>query len=495
MLLTQKRMLRRIVNKNIYRTFSTNTFKTNTIKLHDQTETVVEGGHQLFPILKYGFKNIKQIGVIGWGSQAPAQAQNLRSSLANTDINVCVGLRENSNSFKDAEKHHFSKDNGTLGEMYQVVSESDLVLYLISDYGQVKTYQDVFKHMKPGSTLGLSHGFLLGYFDQHKDNLDFPEDINVVMVAPKGMGPTVRDTYLEKGGINSSVAVHQDINGLATDHALSWAIGIGSPYIFNTDLRSEYISDIFGERGILLGGIYGISEFLFRKYCDSGINKKKSYQCSAYNITGTINNYISKNGLLKVYTDMNTEHRMMFEKYYNDTYPLAKEILQEIYDEVKSGNEIRSVIMAGERLEKYPMGNIDTTDIWNTERNSRNYLIDENVSAITSPIYIATMMAQIDILIENGHNYSEIANESIIEAIDSLNPYLYQKGISHMIDNCSTTARLGARKWGPRFDYLYSQNLLNKKKNDTSNYIENFKNHPIHGVLESCNQYRPKHLA
>jgi ketol-acid reductoisomerase len=114
---------------------------------------------------------------------------------------------------------------------------------------------------------------------------------------------------------------------------------------------------------------------------------------------------------------------------------------------------------------------------------------------ITSPIYIATMMAQIDILIENGHNYSEIANESIIEAIDSLNPYLYQKGISHMIDNCSTTARLGARKWGPRFDYLYSQNLLNKKKNDTSNYIENFKNHPIHGVLESCNQYRPKHLA
>jgi len=475
------------------RQFSTNVFTTKTLDLYNREESVIKNNIKNKSKIEEGFKGVNTIGIIGWGSQAPAQALNLRDSLKDTYINVNVGLRETSKSFTDVENTGFSlsSESNKLGEMYDIISQSDMVLYLISDYAQIDTYTELFKHMKPGSTLGLSHGFLLGHFD--KNNIKFPDNINVVMVAPKGMGPSVRELYLKGTGINSSIAVHQDYNGLATDHAISWALGIGSPYVFETGMRYEYVSDIYGERGILLGAIYGMSEYLFRHFNNSGLSKKKSYETSAYNITGTINRYIRANGIKNLYTDMCLENKKLFSSAYTNTYYVAKELLQEIYDEVKSGNEINSVLLAGKRFKTYPIGKIDGTEMWQIEKQYRNELKDQAIEPTVAGIYIATMMAQIDILMENGHNYSEIVNESIIEATDSLNPYLYDKGISHMIDNCSVTARLGARKWGPRFDYLYSQNdvigttIYDNKKDLQKAFIlmEKFTGHPIHHCLDS----------
>ena len=182
---------------------------------------------------------------------------------------------------------------------------------------------------------------------------------------------------------------------------------------------------------------------------------------------------------------------VIFEDIYSKTYFRSKELLQEIYDEVKSGNEINSVIMAGHRLNTSPMTSIDTTYVWSIEKQCRGKYIDEDdINPITSGIYVGIMMAQIDILMENGHNYSEIVNESIIEAIDSLNPYLHQKGISYMVDNCSTTARLGARKWGPRFDYMLSQSVITSDNLEYENTISHFLRHPIHNILEQANRFR-----
>ena len=107
------------------------------------------------------------------------------------------------------------------------------------------------------------------------------------MMAPKGMGPTLRDKYLEKSGINSSVSIHQSIDSKATDIALSWAIGVGSPYVFSTSMEKEYISDIFGERAILLGGIHSIVEYLYRNYSNI-FSKDVSFQMSVGSITGPI---------------------------------------------------------------------------------------------------------------------------------------------------------------------------------------------------------------
>src|SRR5438045_312004 len=243
--------------------FTTKIFEKEKIRLADTDEYIVRGGRHLFPLLPKAFEGIRQIGVIGWSSQGPAQAQNLRDSLAGTEIKVKVGLREGSSSFAAAEKVGFTRANGTLGEMYSVIAESDLVLLLIADAAQAELYRSIFEAISPGATLGLSHGFLLGHLTNVGASL--PANINVIGVCPKGMGPSVRRLYeqgrdINGAGINSSFAVQQDIDGRATDYALAWATGLGSPVTFETTLEHEYKSDIFGERGILLGAVQGIAE-------------------------------------------------------------------------------------------------------------------------------------------------------------------------------------------------------------------------------------------
>src|SRR5438477_1163706 len=143
--------------------FSSKIFSVDTVKMSDRSEQIVKGGRHLFPLLAKAFAGVKQIGVIGWGSQGPAQAQNLRDSLEGTGIAVKVGLRPGSSSMAEARKAGFSETNGTLGEMFQVVRESDLVLLLISDAAQAELFGRVFENLRPGATLGLSHGFLLGH--------------------------------------------------------------------------------------------------------------------------------------------------------------------------------------------------------------------------------------------------------------------------------------------------------------------------------------------
>lgn len=162
----------------------------------------------MYPACGEAFKanGIKKIGVIGWGSQAPAQAQNLADTLKGTGITVTIGLREGSSSFKDAKAVGFSEENGTLGEMYSVIKQSDLVILLISDAAQATLYKSIFAALKPGATLGLSHGFLLGHLESIGQ--EFPKDVNVVAVCPKGMGPSVRRLY-EQGLKKSGMPIHR----------------------------------------------------------------------------------------------------------------------------------------------------------------------------------------------------------------------------------------------------------------------------------------------
>ena len=146
--------------------FTSNVFETRTIKMADREETIVAGGRDLFHLLPKAFDGIKQIGVIGWSSQGPAQAQNLRESLEGTEIRVKVGLRAGSSSMKEAEQVGFTRAEGTLGEMYDVIRESDMSLLLISDAAFAENYKEIFAAFRTGTTLGLSHGFLLSHLQQ-----------------------------------------------------------------------------------------------------------------------------------------------------------------------------------------------------------------------------------------------------------------------------------------------------------------------------------------
>jgi ketol-acid reductoisomerase len=142
------------------------------------------------------------------------------------------------------------------------------------------------------------------------------------------------------------------------------------------------------------------------------------------------------------------------------------------------------------------MGHIDTTEMWHVGAEVRAQRREDQIplDPVTAGIYIAGMMAQVDLLKEKGHPASEIANESIIEAVDSLNPYMHYRGISYMVDNCSTTARLGARKWGPRFDYILTQlafPAIDKNLPADSRLFEDFLQNDIHEILSVCAKLRP----
>lgn len=469
-------------------------FPVTNLELAGTSEEVVVGGRDKFNLLPIAFDGIKIIGVIGWGSQGPAQAQNLRDSLEGTGICVKVGLQFGSSSFAKAEAAGFSVADCTLGEMYEVIAEADLVIILISDAAQAENFRKILAAMGPGATLGFSHGFLLG----HMKNVGarFRDDINVVGVCPKGMGPSVRRLYEQgKGvngaGINSSYAVEQDVTGNARNIALAWAVAIGSPYVFSTTLEMEYRSDIFGERAVLLGAIWGITEALNTHFMtEEHDSPERAFTRSAISLTGPISEAISRGGLLEV---AKLAIEGSFYETLQATYKAAKPICEEIYAEVASGREIASVVDSTNRLKRYPMSKVDGTPMWRTGEKTRREKPEAQVDPTTAGVYLGIMMAQIDVLWENGHAWNEICNESIIEAVDSLNPYMAARGVDYMVDNCSTTARLGTRKWGPRFAQMVVGDVLPnvKRSSQTQNSEGWFKQHPVHEALAATMKLRP----
>jgi ketol-acid reductoisomerase len=471
-------------------------FATIPLSLAGTTEEVVVGGRDKFALLPAAFAGVKTIGVIGWGSQGPAQAQNLRDALAGTGIVVAVGLRSGSPSFAGAAAAGFDEKTGTAGEMHSVIATSDLVLLLTADAAQAQSFERIQQAMRAGATLGLSHGFLVGYMASI--GAKFRPDINVVGVCPKGMGPSVRRLFeqgkdINGAGINSSYAVHQDYTGTARNIALGWAIAIGSPYVFETTLEMEYRSDIFGERGVLLGAVWGSLEALFTNFMmDANATRGAAFAKSAMSLTGPISRAISEGGLFGVSSALAGGEEASFYRHLYAAYSAALPILAEIYDEVKSGREISSVIDSTARLEAFPMSKVDGAVMWRTGETARYGNIDVRIEPPTAGIYLGVMMAQIDVLERNGHGWSEICNETIIEAVDSLNPYMAARGVDYMIDNCSTTARLGARKWGPRFAQMVSGDVVpNVAKEVPADFRRWYLEHPVHQALAECMKLRP----
>ena len=461
-------------------------------------EALVRGGRHLFSRLPEALAGVAQIGVIGWGSQGPAQAKNLRDSLRGSPIRVKVGLRAGSRSLPVAREAGFRESDGTCGEMFEVIRESDLVLLLISDAAQAALHRPIFQALRPGTTLGLSHGFLAAYLESVGER--FPDDVDVIGVCPKGMGPSLRRLYEQGqstrgGGINASIAVERDVTGRATDRALAWSIGLGTPCSFVTTLESEFRSDLFGERGVLLGAVHGIVESLYRYLRSRGRSPNDAFRCSCESITGPISRTISRSGLRGLYRALEDRDRAAFQRAYSAAYRPALEILTEVYDEVASGNEIRSVIAASERLARFPMAEIGVTEMWLGGRAGRAERVEEEIPLhpLAAGVYCAAMVAQVDLLRERGHGWSEIANESVIEAVDSLNPYMHARGVAFMVDNCSTTARLGCRRWAPLFDYAFTQQTfvaLDAGAAPDGARIRAFEAHRIHGVLDICRGLR-----
>ncbi|MEU6139714.1 ketol-acid reductoisomerase [Streptomyces sp. NPDC047081] len=478
-------------------TYTSRVFSLETMDVPGGTETILRGGRHLFPLLPRAFAGVRRIGVIGWGPQGRAQALNLRDSLAGTDIRVTVGLRPGSASAADARANGFTEEDGTLDDWLAVAADSDLLILLIADAALAAHHPEIFAVLEPGAVIGLSHGFLLGHL--RETGGEFPAGHGVIAVCPKGMGDSVRRLYrqgeeVNGAGINSSYAVHADPDGRATDLALGWSVALGSPYTFRTTLDSEYLSDIVGERAILLGAVHGIVESLYTRFRVAGDDEITAYERSCENITGPIARTISHAGLRAVREGLDPDGRDVFDRAYTATYGPAREIVAEIYDEVADGTELRSVILAERRLGSRPMSEIGGSPMWSVSDRAHARRAEHAVPVepFTAGVFVATMTAQIDEFAERGHPWSEIVNESVIEAVDSLLPYMHARNVAYMVDNCSRTARLGTRRWGPRFQAAYEQIAYPAAERPADEaLLTAFDGHPVHEALAAAAKLRP----
>jgi len=470
-------------------------FRVEQMDVPGGSEDIVRGGRDLFPLLPKALHGVERIGVLGWGPQGRAQALNLRDSLDGTGISVTVGLRPGSRSAQDARAHGFTEADGTLGDWLEVAAASDLVILLIADAALAAHHEEIFAVLKPGATIGLSHGFLLGHLTS--TGSAFPDGHPVIAVCPKGMGDSVRRLYqqgatVNGAGINASIAVHADPDGHAWDRALAWSVGLGSPYTFATTLRDEYRSDIVGERAILLGAVHGLVEALYRYFRIDGADPVTAYERSTEAITGPIARTISESGLAAVRAVCGDED--LFDRVYSAAYGPARDLVAEIYDEVADGTELRSVVLADARLAVRPMSRIGGSPMWahGDAVRARRATHETAIDPVTAGMFVATMVAQVDEFAERGHAWSEIVNESIIEAVDSLLPYMHARDVAYMVDNCSRTARLGTRRWGPRFQAAYEQVALPTLARPADDKLVGaFLDNPVHEALAAAAELRP----
>ncbi|WP_332672677.1 ketol-acid reductoisomerase [Aromatoleum sp.] len=208
----------------------------------------------------------KEIAIIGYGSQGHAHAQNLNES----GCKVTVGLRKSGASWKKAEAAGL-----TVKEVAEAVASADLVMILLPDENIPEVYRnDVEPNIKQGATLAFAHGFNVHY------NQVVPRaDLDVVMIAPKGPGHTVRSEYLKGGGVPSLIAVHQDQSGKAKDIALSYAAAIGGTKggVIETNFREETETDLFGEQAVLCGGAVELVKMGFETLTEAGYAPEMAY--------------------------------------------------------------------------------------------------------------------------------------------------------------------------------------------------------------------------
>src|SRR5437870_3645580 len=185
------------------------------------------------------------VAVLGYGVQGRGQSLNMKDN----GVNVLIGLREGGRSWDLALQDGWLPGK-TLFSYDEAAQRGTIVQYLLSDAGQKEYWPKLKPHLTAGKALYFSHGFSIAYCEL--TGVVPPKDIDVILVAPKGSGTTVRRLFLEGKGINSSYAIHQNATGRALDRCLATGIAIGSGYMFETTFQKEVFSDLTGERGVLI---------------------------------------------------------------------------------------------------------------------------------------------------------------------------------------------------------------------------------------------------
>ncbi|MCS6973618.1 MAG: ketol-acid reductoisomerase [Cyclobacteriaceae bacterium] len=277
------------------------------------------------------------IAIIGYGVQGPAQALNLRDN----GFRVIVGQRSGTRSWQKAIEHGWVPGE-TLFEIEDAARQGTILQYLLSDAGQIATWPVIRPHLTPGKTLYFSHGFGITFNDQ--TGIVPPADVDVILVAPKGSGTSVRRLFLQGKGINSSFAVYQNASGRAREKAIALGIGVGSGYLFETDFKKEVYSDLTGERGTLMGAIAGIFEAQYEVLRANGHSPSEAFNETVEELTQSLMPLVAENGMDWMYANCSTTAQrgaLDWKKRFKEaTLP----IFRELYASVASGKEARRTI-------------------------------------------------------------------------------------------------------------------------------------------------------
>jgi ketol-acid reductoisomerase len=302
------------------------------------------------------------IAVIGYGVQGPAQALNLRDN----GFNVIVGQRENSQSWEKAKKDGW-KENETLFSIEEAAKRATVIMYLLSDAGQISSWKTIEENLTEGKTLYFSHGFGVTYASRTK--IIPPHNIDVILVAPKGSGTSVRRLFLEGKGINSSYAVYLDYTGKAKDKAIALGIGVGSGYLFETDFKKEVFSDLTGERGVLMGALAGIMEAQYNVLRKNGHSPSEAFNETVEELTQSLMPLVAENGMDWMYANTSTTAQRGALDWKNRFRDSVTPLFNELYDSVASGNEAQIVIESNaksdyrENLSK-ELEEINNSEMW-----------------------------------------------------------------------------------------------------------------------------------
>ncbi len=239
------------------------------------------------------------ITILGYGVQGPGQALNLRDN----GFAVIVGQREGTASWQRAVEDGFVPGK-TLLPIEAAARKGTVVQYLLSDAGQMALWPRVKECLNEGDALYFSHGFSVVYKDQ--TGIVPPANVDVILVAPKGSGRTVRTNFLAGSGINSSFAIHQDFSGRARERALALGIAIGSGYLFATTFEKEVHSDLTGERGILMGALAGVMEAQYDLLRQHGHSPSEAFNETVEELTQSLIRLVAENGMDWMFANCST---------------------------------------------------------------------------------------------------------------------------------------------------------------------------------------------
>ncbi|MFA6833738.1 MAG: ketol-acid reductoisomerase [Bacteroidaceae bacterium] len=276
------------------------------------------------------------IAIIGYGVQGPGQALNLRDN----GFNVIVGQRKGKTWDKAVADGWVPGE--TLFEIEEACKRGTIIEYLLSDAAQIELWPTVKNQLTKGKALYFSHGFGITYKD--RTGIVPPADVDVILVAPKGSGTSLRRMFLEGRGLNSSYAIFQDATGKAKDRAIALGIGVGSGYLFETTFEKEVFSDLTGERGTLMGAIQGILQAQYDTLRENGHSPSEAFNETVEELTQSLMPLFAENGMDWMYANCSTTAQRGALDWKDPFYNATKPVFDKLYEEVKTGREAQRSI-------------------------------------------------------------------------------------------------------------------------------------------------------